>query len=305
MEGGRTALEAGLGPSHPLKDGRARALAPDLPRGHNETISNEMGLYATRMRGALQTPKTGGAFTSGAGGAGAGAAAGSDEDMVLTQVVRPAGRNNIGMVAWYLTLYTPGCPDGRDIVVIANDITVKAGSFGTAEDLLFAKASAFARERGIPRIYIAANSGARIGLAEEVKKAFRAAWVDEADVTKGFRYLYVNREDYDRLAASGSINATRIEDNGEERFVLKDIIGKDPDLGVENLRGSGTIAGETSRAYDDCFTLTYVTGRTVGIGAYLVRLGQRTIQKAESAPILLTGYVVGLCCVVAETRASS
>jgi len=33
-----------------------------------------------------------------------------------------------------------------------------------------------------------------------------------------------------------------------------------------------------------------VTGRSVGIGAYLVRLGQRIIQKADS-PILLTGYV--------------
>lgn len=28
----------------------------------------------------------------------------------------------------------------------------------------------------------------------------------------------------------------------------------------------------------------------MGIGAYLVRLGQRTIQKAADAPILLTGY---------------
>lgn len=49
-------------------------------------------------------------------------------------------------------------------------------------------------------------------------------------------------------------------------------------IGVENLRGSGMIAGETARAYDEGFTLSYVTGRSVGIGAYLVRLGQRTIQ---------------------------
>jgi hypothetical protein len=34
------------------------------------------------------------------------------------------------------------------------------------------------------------------------------------------------------------------------------------------------IAGETSLAYDEIFTLTLITGRTVGIGAYLVRLGQ-------------------------------
>jgi acetyl-CoA carboxylase / biotin carboxylase 1 len=54
--------------------------------------------------------------------------------------------------------------------------------------------------------------------------------------------------------------------------------------------GSGLIAGETSRAYNDIFTLTIVVGRTVGIGAYLVRLGQRTIQKTRHAPIILTGY---------------
>ena len=60
-------------------------------------------------------------------------------------------------------------------------------------------------------------------------------------------------------------------------------------IGVENLRGSGTIAGETARAYDDVFTLSYVTGRSVGIGAYLVRLGQRTIQMAVG-PMILTGY---------------
>lgn len=36
-------------------------------------------------------------------------------------------------------------------------------------------------------------------------------------------------------------------------------------------RGSGLIAGETSRAYDETFTLSYVTGRSVGIGAYLNR----------------------------------
>lgn len=54
--------------------------------------------------------------------------------------------------------------------------------------------------------------------------------------------------------------------------------------------GSGLIAGETARAYNDIFTLTIVVGRTVGIGAYLVRLGQRTIQKTRNAPIILTGY---------------
>ena len=62
-----------------------------------------------------------------------------------------------------------------------------------------------------------------------------------------------------------------------------------PPIGVENLRGSGLIAGETSRAYAETFTLSYITGRSVGIGAYLCRLGQRTIQMREG-PLILTGY---------------
>jgi acetyl-CoA carboxylase carboxyltransferase component len=36
------------------------------------------------------------------------------------------------------------------------------------------------------------------------------------------------------------------EVTGEERWRLMDVIGDEPDLGVENLRGSGMIAGETS-----------------------------------------------------------
>lgn len=57
--------------------------------------------------------------------------------------------------------------------------------------------------------------------------------------------------------------------------------------------------GETSLAYEEIFTITLVTGRTVGIGAYLVRLGQRVVQvkkilkidqpQQTRAPIILTG----------------
>ena len=68
--------------------------------------------------------------------------------------------------------------------------------------------------------------------------------------------------------------------------------------------GSGLIAGETARAYDEIFTLTMVVGRTVGIGAYLVRLGQRTIQKTRSSPIILTGYqVLSVCLSVCHVTA--
>ena len=215
-------------------------------------------------------------------------------DYELVPEERPPGQNSIGMVAWHVKMFTPTHPEesgGRDLVIIANDITHRAGSFGTMEDRLFLLATEYARKLKIPRIYLAANSGARIGLAEEVKSCFRVQWIDENDPCKGYKYLYVTEEDYERLSTHNSINAEKyVTPNGEVQYVIQDIIGKDPDLGVENLRGSGTIAGETSKAYQNIFTLTYVTGRSVGIGAYLVRLGQRVIQKSGSAPIILTGY---------------
>ena len=41
------------------------------------------------------------------------------------------------MVAWRMTLKTPEFPDGRDVIVIANDITFLIGSFGPRDDILF------------------------------------------------------------------------------------------------------------------------------------------------------------------------
>lgn len=79
---------------------------------------------------------------------------------------------------------TPEYPEGRDIIVICNDITYMIGSFGPQEDQLFLRASEMARAEGIPRIYISANSGARIGLAEEIRHMFQVAWTDPQDPYK-------------------------------------------------------------------------------------------------------------------------
>lgn len=42
------------------------------------------------------------------------------------------------------------------------------------------------------------------------------------------------------------------------RYKITDIIGKDDGLGVENLKGSGMIAGESSLAYDEVITMNLV-----------------------------------------------
>uniref|UniRef100_A0A8C3P578 Acetyl-CoA carboxylase beta n=1 Tax=Cyanoderma ruficeps TaxID=181631 RepID=A0A8C3P578_9PASS len=194
----------------------------------------------------------------------------------------------VGMVAFKMKLKTPEYPKGRDIVLICNDITHKIGSFGPEEDLVFLRASELARAEGIPRIYIAANSGARIGFADEIKHMFQVAWVDPAEPHKGFRYLYLTPQDYAKISSMNSVRCEHVEEGGESRYVLLDIIGKDNGFGVENLRAAGTIAGESSRAYDEIVTISMVTCRAIGIGAYLVRLGQRVIQ-VENSHIILTG----------------
>lgn len=178
-----------------------------------------------------------------------------------------------------MELKTPEFPNGRDIIVIGNDITFMIGSFGPREDILYQannsldiqcrfhilpsccvscwwpsfsvmlrfkmvllfgcwaalsnrtflvlcyfvlldstlfifylanvnlqvikflcskislkgvcyflwcvqKASEMARKSGMPRIYLSANSGARLGLAEEIKHLFRVAWEDPSNPDK-------------------------------------------------------------------------------------------------------------------------
>ncbi|KAJ2309054.1 acetyl-coenzyme-A carboxylase [Coemansia sp. RSA 2706] len=217
-----------------------------------------------------------------------------DAAQALVESDREPGRNTCGMVAWVVTLHTPESPGGRRVVVVANDITFKIGSFGVDEDELFFRATQYARRHGLPRVYLSANSGARIGLADEIRELFQPCWRDDADPAQGFEYLYLSADAYAALEAreEGRVRSVITEPltlaSGEVRHRLLTIVGSADGLGVENLRGSGMIAGETSRAYTDIFTVTLVTCRSVGIGAYLVRLGQRSVQN-EGQPIILTG----------------
>jgi len=215
----------------------------------------------------------------------------ADGNLVETDV--GVAKNTVGMVAFQCEFKTPGHPNGRKMILIGNDVTIKAGSFGTVEDDVFCKASELARAKGLPRIYIACNSGARMGSVEELKSILKVAWNDPADANKGFEYLYLEDADMKKLPEQ-SVRSHTVEVGGATRHVLDAILGLNLSstkggIGVENLQGSGLIAGETSRAYEETFTLSYVTGRSVGIGAYLNRLGQRNIQMVKG-PMILTGY---------------
>ncbi|KAK2795555.1 acetyl-coenzyme-A carboxylase [Onygenales sp. PD_10] len=208
----------------------------------------------------------------------------------LIEVSREPGTNTHGMVGWMITARTPEYPRGRRFIIIANDITFQIGSFGPQEDKFFHKCTELARKLGIPRIYLSANSGARIGMAEELIPHFSVAWNDPEKPEAGFKYLYLTPEVKKKFDArkTQDVITELINEDGEDRYKITTVIGAVDGLGVECLRGSGLIAGATSKAYEDIFTITLVTCRSVGIGAYLVRLGQRAIQ-VEGQPIILTG----------------
>lgn len=71
---------------------------------------------------------------------------------------------------------------------------------------------------------------------------------------------------------------------GDRRWKITDVVGAEDGLGVECLSGSGAIASIYARAFKEGFTLTLVSGRTVGIGAYLARLGRRCASGPPAAP---------------------
>lgn len=185
-----------------------------------------------------------------------------DDQDNLAEVSREPGTNTCGMVGWLMNARTPEYPKGRKFVVVANDITFNIGSFGPKEDNFFYKCTELARKLGIPRIYLSANSGARLGLANELMPHFSVAWNDPEKPEAGFKYLYLHDEAKTRF--ENSVITEEVTEDGEKRHKIVTIIGAEDGLGVECLRGSGLIAGATSRAYNDIFTCTLVTCRSVG-----------------------------------------
>jgi acetyl-CoA carboxylase/biotin carboxylase 1 len=185
-----------------------------------------------------------------------------DDQDNIAEVSREPGTNTCGMVGWLIKARTPEYPKGRQFVVVANDITFNIGSFGPKEDNFFFKCTELARKMGIPRIYLSANSGARLGLANELMPHFSVAWNDPGKPEAGFKYLYLDDEAKHRFKSD--VITEEVTEDGEKRHKIVTIIGAEDGLGVECLRGSGLIAGATSRAYNDIFTCTLVTCRSVG-----------------------------------------
>lgn len=210
-----------------------------------------------------------------------------DDSDKLTEVAREPGTNTCGMVGWMINARTPEYPKGRKFIIVANDITYKIGSFGPKEDHFFNKCTELARALGIPRIYLSANSGARLGIADELIPHFKVAWNDPEKQEAGFKYLYLDDEGKKRFedGPTRDVITEEIVEDGETRHKLTAVIGAEDGLGVECLRGSGLIAGATSRAYNDIFTVTLVTCRSIGKSAlHNLYYFQLTISRYRCLP---------------------
>lgn len=90
----------------------------------------------------------------------------SSEACSVAGTVAPHSR--VVYVMWCcLVCLCAGLPSFMACLILL--LAEQGGSFGVREDRMFELASIYARERGIPRIFLSANCGARIGLAEEVR----------------------------------------------------------------------------------------------------------------------------------------
>ncbi|KAH9385165.1 acetyl-CoA carboxylase / biotin carboxylase 1 [Nematocida major] len=167
-----------------------------------------------------------------------------------------------------------------DFIFLGNDITVNNGAFSIDEDNYFSRCADISLKEKIPFVYMSSNSGAKIEVLEAIKPLIR---YDNSD-----SIIYIEPEDYAALTIKEQIEVVEREIGGRRAYEVTDILGV-YGMGVENLSYSAQIAKDMARLYKEVPTMTYVSGRAVGIGAYLASIGGRIIQKADS-PIILTGF---------------
>jgi acetyl-CoA carboxylase/biotin carboxylase 1 len=171
-----------------------------------------------------------------------------------------------GIKAWEIRL------GGKPFVLIANNLKWRNGTFSYTEDAFYYKILHYARVNRLPFVYIASNSGADINLNEGVKFMAKP-W--------GTEYLYLTREDYDRV--KNQVQADFHPERGH--YIIRCINNK----GIVNLDGSALLVSEMAKARQEIPTFTFVIDRTVGVGAYLAKLSERIVQLRD-ASIILTGY---------------
>ncbi len=145
----------------------------------------------------------------------------TDPEGAVVTVERPPGKNDLSIVAWRVRIKSPEAGSGRDLIVVSGDMTLKGGSVSMEEDILFAGAARIARDEGIPFVYFAEGSGARIGLSTIVTQ--RLSYDDEKDV------FYVDRKTYSLLEPL--VIGHRDAEN-TSRYIITSILGGLPGISI-------------------------------------------------------------------------
>ena len=172
------------------------------------------------------------------------------EEASLVPVSSPqAHKEAVGMRIYSLKL------NGCSVLIVGNDLTHRVASMGVKECKTFVAACERAEKMQTPLLFLNASSGARLGVDEEMKKMLT-------------------------FAEDGKLVAGGME--------VSSVSNPNADYGVPSLSACGATARAYSKLYDHGMCVTVCIGRAVGIGAYLARLGRRTIQVAQT-PIILTG----------------
>ena len=100
-------------------------------------------------------------------------------------------------------------------------IRYKIGSIGPIDDQFFQLVTSIWQYAHLPQVYLSANSGARIGIAEEALPLFSAAWNDASDAAhpeKGFNCLYLTHENNLKIQKKGDcVRTVEIKEDGERR----------------------------------------------------------------------------------------
>jgi hypothetical protein len=76
--------------------------------------------------------------------------------------------------------------------------------------------SKVARQEGIPRNFLAGNSGVRFGIASDARDLPQVRWVDPSDPVRGFNDLTISQREAESI--EGSITTGRVLENGKVKF---------------------------------------------------------------------------------------
>ncbi len=175
----------------------------------------------------------------------------TDTEGKLVPIERPAGENDMSVVAWRVRIRSPEAEIGRELIVVSGDMTHRGGSVSIEEDILFSESARMARDEGIPFVYFAEGSGARIGLATIVTQ--RLSYDDTQDV------FFVDKKTYSLLEP---LVIGHLDQGNGSRYIITSILGGLPGINVADEDEYLYVSDTTYNRFKDRMTAYRTTVNT-------------------------------------------